>query len=460
MKQLRTVSISGKEVLPIVEGGKGISLSNGFTAGAFAACGAVGTISGVNADRYDANGNIIPSVFLGKTPAERHRELITYAIEAGIQQAKIAYEIASGKGRIHINILWEMGGAEEVIAGILEKASHFVHGVTCGGGMPYKLSEITSRFKVFSIPIVSSARAFEALWKRAYHKFSDWIGAVVYEDPWLAGGHNGISNAENPSVPEGVYGRVLALRNFMREVGLSHVPIIVAGGVWCLSEWENFIDNKELGDIAFQFGTRPLLTRESPSSDEIKRYLVNAPSNEVSLNRFSPTGMYSSAVRNDFLRELEGRAERQVQFSIVSSDEFSFPVKMGPQTIFIKGVDEMRVLGWMENGFFEPMRTPDDTVIFVSPEVAMQIRADQRGCMGCLSSCLFSGWSQHGHKIKPDPRKFCIQKTLQRISHGGDPERELMFAGHSFKRFSTDPFYRNGFIPSIAELVDRIKTGA
>jgi NAD(P)H-dependent flavin oxidoreductase YrpB (nitropropane dioxygenase family) len=116
-------------------------------------------------------------------------------------------------------------------------------------------------------PIVSSARAFSALWKRAYGKTREWLGGVVYEDPWLAGGHNGLSNSEDPKVPEDPYPRVLKLRQQMREFGLGEVPIIMAGGVWWLEEWEDWIDNPELGPVAFQFGTRPLLTRESPISD-------------------------------------------------------------------------------------------------------------------------------------------------------------------------------------------------
>ena len=34
-----------------------------------------------------------------------------------------------------------------------------------------------------------------------------------------------------------------------------------------------------------------------------------------------------------------------------------------------------------------------------------------------------------------------------------------MFAGQSAWRFATDPFYSNNFVPSVRELVDRIKTG-
>ena len=48
--------ISGKEVIPLVDGGKGISISTGETCGAWAAEGGVGTFSAVNADSYDENG--------------------------------------------------------------------------------------------------------------------------------------------------------------------------------------------------------------------------------------------------------------------------------------------------------------------------------------------------------------------------------------------------------------------
>ena len=60
---------------------------------------------------------------------------------------------------------------------------------------------------------------------------------------------------------------------------------------------------------------------------------------------------------------------------------------------------------------------------------------------------------------KADPRSFCIQKTLQEIRNDIDIENQLMFAGHNAYRFATDPFYANGFMPTIKELVDRIMMG-
>jgi hypothetical protein len=34
-----------------------------------------------------------------------------------------------------------------------------------------------------------------------------------------------------------------------------------------------------------------------------------------------------------------------------------------------------------------------------------------------------------------------------------------MFAGHAAFNFSTDPFFSNGFVPTVKELFDRILTG-
>ena len=84
MKALNPIVIAGQEVLPLIEGGKGVAISNGMSSGAWAAAGGVGTFSGVNADSYDASGNFIPQIYHGRTRRDRHEELLKYAIDGGI----------------------------------------------------------------------------------------------------------------------------------------------------------------------------------------------------------------------------------------------------------------------------------------------------------------------------------------------------------------------------------------
>ena len=177
---LNSINISGKQVLPLVEGGKGISVSNGESSGAWAAAGGVGTFSAVNADAHDSKGNLIEVVYRGKTRRERHEELINYSIKGGITQARLAHERSNGQGRIHMNVLGEMGAVETILHGVLSQTKGLVHGVTCGAGMPFKLAEICVQYGIYYYPIVSSARAFRILWKRAYSRFSESLGGVVY----------------------------------------------------------------------------------------------------------------------------------------------------------------------------------------------------------------------------------------------------------------------------------------
>ncbi len=469
MKAINAIRMGGIEVLPLIEGGKGVSISNGFSSGNWAAAGGVGTFSAVNADSFDSLGQRIKQIYHGRTRTARHEELVGYAINGALTQARRAYELASGKGRIHANILWEMGAAERIITEVLEQAKGIINGITCGAGMPYRLSDIATRFNVYYYPIISSARAFNALWRRAYSKAAELLGGVVYEDPWLAGGHNGLSNSEDPAKPEDPYPRVLALRQVMRGFGLGETPIIMAGGVWWLEEWQDWIDNPELGPIAFQFGTRPLLTKESPIGDAWKKRLLTLKEGDVFLNHFSPTGFYSSAVNNGFIRELRERNERQVAFTPEVVGEHVAEYGVGPRKrpVYLTPADLERARGWEQQGFTEALRTPDSTLIFVTPEQAKEIIADQIACMGCLSACRFSNWSQneaeHTTGKKADPRSFCIQKTLQSIAHESDEaealERNLMFSGHNAYRFALDPFYSNGFIPTVKQLVERILTG-
>ncbi len=470
MTVIDAIRMGGMDILPLVEGGKGVSASNGESAGHWALSGGVGTFSAVNADSYDGQGRVIPQIYRGRTRRDRHEELINYAIEGGVEQAKRAWDISGGKGRIHANILWEMGGAERVINGILERTKGIVSGITCGAGMPYRLSDIAAKFNVHYYPIVSSSRAFSALWKRAYSKVAHLLGGVVYEDPWLAGGHNGLSNSEDPENPESPYPRLVALRKTMREFGLNDTPIIMAGGVWALDEWKDYIGNPEIGPIAFQFGTRPLLTKESPIPQSWKDRLLKLKPGDVFLNRFSPTGFYSSAVNNDFIKELRARSEHQVAYSPepVGEHLVEYGVGARKRPVYLTAPDHARVMEWEAEGLIEALRTPDSTLIFVTTEKAHEIHEDQVACMGCLSQCRFSNWSQHSPTFdngkKADPRSFCIQKTLQTIAHAAPDDEaamdnNLMFAGHNAHRFASDPFYSNGFIPTVRQLVERILTG-
>jgi hypothetical protein len=183
---------------------------------------------------------------------------------------------------------------------------------------------------------------------------------------------------------------------------------------------------------------------------------------DVMLNKFSPTGFYSSAIRNAFLQELEERSNRQVEYRMEPWEKFdTFLLRERHKGVYIQAQDMEKVTQWQNAGFTKTMKTPDQTLIFVTPEKRMEIHQDQVDCMGCLSACQFSNWKQPNASTtqSPDPRSFCIQKTLQSVSHQGSIASNLLFAGHNAYKFKDDPFYANGFVPTVAELIQRIQTG-
>ena len=149
MEKLKKVIISGKECLPIVEGGKGIGASYYLTAGNFAKHGAVGTISGVNPLYIDENKQEHNLLIPAKSRIERNKQMIQNSIKAIISQVKEAVNISKGNGRIHLNVLWEMGGTETILENVLGKVQGLLNGVVCGAGMPYKLGDICSKYKKY-----------------------------------------------------------------------------------------------------------------------------------------------------------------------------------------------------------------------------------------------------------------------------------------------------------------------
>src|SRR5574344_1506425 len=144
MKELKKINISGANVYPLVEGGKGINGTDGISSGTWAKQGGVGTISMVSPSALNEDRTLIPEEFHQKIRSERHREMVEYAIKGGISQAQVAHEIAGGNGRIHINMLWEMADSQELITRVLDGAKGLINGVTCGAGLPYNLGAIAS----------------------------------------------------------------------------------------------------------------------------------------------------------------------------------------------------------------------------------------------------------------------------------------------------------------------------
>jgi hypothetical protein len=114
------------------------------------------------------------------------------------------------------------------------------------------------------------------------------------------------------------------------------------------------------------------------------------------------------------------------------------------------------------------MRTPDQTIVMVSPQEAVEIKTNRTDCVGCISVCKLSSWLEDEDKKfttgkLPDPRVHCIRKGLQGAISGKNLDKQLIFAGHNAFMAGKDPFYRakdgSVFIPTVKQLIERLISG-
>src|SRR3546814_4694872 len=93
---------------------------------------------------------------------------------------------------------------------------------------------------------------------------------------------------------------------------------------------------------------------------------------------------------------------------VCSSDLFGLCVGVGRKKYFVTKGDLMRARQWFGQGFVDALKTPDNTLVFVTPDEKTVIRKDQADCMGCLSQCSFSSRSdEHTSELQ----------SLMRISY-------------------------------------------
>jgi nitronate monooxygenase len=469
-----------KEINPIIEGGKWVWISNWETAWNFALNSCVWTISFTNPQIIDENWNEIRRYeYKSRIRTERYNELVKQSIQWAISQVKYANNIAWKEGIINANSLWKAWWTKTILVETLEALKKDwirLDGITTGAGMPYEIWEIASTYDKYYYPIISSTRAFKILYKKwKFENTKKNLWWVVYECPWTAWWHNGITNAENPNEPQKPYERLKVLRTFMNSVKLENVPIILAWWVWNIKDYDEYLDNPEIWKIAFQFWSRPMLTQEYLTNNiEWRNKLVQIKKWDISLNEFSPTWFFSSACKNDFLKELEHRTESEIEYRKEQVEEetttknkekitkiFNTKVEIWKHKslIYIQEEDLEKFKQLKNAWYTEELKSPSNTIISVTKEVADEIAKNKIECMWCLAWCKFSGWvedPEHRWKIRPDPRSFCIQKTLQNSSHWADINNELMFAWSESWRFWEDPLYQNWCIPTIKELVETI----
>jgi len=270
--------------MPIVQGGMGVGVSLSKLASAVANAGGIGAIATPGIGQFEPDWDTNP------------KEANKRALQGEIRKAK-----AATNGIIGVNIMVALSDFDNLLQCSVDEG---VDVLFLGAGLPLglpetlpldRLGELGTKF----VPIVSSARAAELIfraWRKRYHHVPD---AVVVEGP-LAGGHLGFKK-EQIDDPDYALERLLpeviaAVKPYEEQFNRS-IPIIVAGGIFTGADIHKFM---QLGAQGVQMGTRFVATHECDASIEFKKAYLNGREEDIVIID-SPVGLPGRAIRDNFL---------------------------------------------------------------------------------------------------------------------------------------------------------------
>jgi NAD(P)H-dependent flavin oxidoreductase YrpB (nitropropane dioxygenase family) len=219
--------------------------------------------------------------------ASKFVEVNNDALRSEIRKAR-----ANSSGIIGVNVMVVLSNYEELVKVCVEEK---VDMIICGSGLPMDLPKLTAGSDIKLIPIVSSARAFNIIyrkWKQNYNRVPD---AVVLEGP-MAGGHLGFSYADI------INGTARPLEELVKELvdyidGVEEtIPVIAAGGIWDGNDIARFL---KIGASGVQMATRFVCTTECDVHDDFKQAYISATKEDIAIIN-SPVGLPGRVIRNEF----------------------------------------------------------------------------------------------------------------------------------------------------------------
>ena len=270
--------------LPIVQGGMGVGISLAGLASAVANEGGIGIIAA------NSIGMLDPEYYAS------HKDANAIALRKEIRKAK---EMSSGV--IGVNIMVAVNDFHALLQVAIEEKVDIVF---LGAGLPIKgiPVEALRSAGVKVVPIVSSARAGELIFKSWLKKYNDIPDAVVLEGP-KAGGHLGfkVDQIDDPDyalesiLPE----LVKVIKKYEARLNRS-IPVIAAGGVFTGTDIHNLF---KLGASGVQMGTRFVATHECDADVRFKEAYVSCREEDIEIIK-SPVGLPGRAIKSQFLKDL------------------------------------------------------------------------------------------------------------------------------------------------------------
>ena len=291
---LKTWTLAGAVLLPVVQGGMGVGVSAGRLAGTVAGQGGVGTISSVDLRRLHPD-LMAQTEHLDKEPdaGARINAANLVALDREIQKAKT---IANGRGLVAVNIMKALTSYEDCVRQAVESGAD---ALVVGAGLPLDLPDLTAHHpRVALIPILSDARGVQLVVKK-WAKKGRLPDAIVLEHPRLAGGHLGAAKVADLQDERFNFEiAVPQILSFFQTMGIEgKIPLIAAGGIYCR---EDIARLQSMGVAAVQLGTAFAVTQECDADLAFKQVLARAKPSDL-VEFVSVAGLPARAVRTPWL---------------------------------------------------------------------------------------------------------------------------------------------------------------
>lgn len=288
---LPMLSIRGRSVLPIVQGGMGVGVSAHRLAGTVARHGAVGTLSSVDLRRHHEDLMTETGRCLDKPMIDRAN------LTALDREIVAARKLAGGHGLIAVNV---MRAVSEYAPYVRRSCESGADAVVVGAGLPLDLPDLTADHpRVALIPILSDVRGISVLLKKWMRK-GRLPDAIVVEHPRYAGGHLGAATIGDLGDKRFDFEGVLeGVATLLRELGIERekMPLILAGGINSHAKVRRLLG---LGAGGVQIGTPFAVTQECDAHANFKKVLAEARPEDI-VTFISVAGLPARAVRTPWL---------------------------------------------------------------------------------------------------------------------------------------------------------------
>lgn len=297
-----SLTIRGKELIPVVQGGMGVGVSASSLSSAVARENGIGTIASVDLRHLHedllADSKINPS-------EEKYTRLNLIALDREIQTAKAN---SKGCGMIAVNVMKAVKNHAALVRQACESGAD---AIVMGAGLPLDLPELVGDYRknVSLLPILSESRGIGVVLKR-WMKKGVLPDAIVIEHPAHAAGHLGASSVGGVNDSKFDFKRVLEETfELFKQLDLERekIPLILAGGM--ANFQKVFTALKDWGANAVQVGTAFAVTKEGDAHINFKNTLVGAEREQV-VEFMSVAGLPARGVLTRFLSSYIKREEK------------------------------------------------------------------------------------------------------------------------------------------------------